>query len=32
MNFGNEEEAKGLFQEIPFYKTFIKKPRIKCLK
>ena len=26
------EERKGLFQELPFYNTFIEKPRIKHLK
>ena len=33
ISFWDEKEAKGLFQELPFYrKTFIEKPRIKCLK
>ena len=32
MNFWGEKERKGLFQELPFYNTFIEKPRIKCLK
>ena len=32
MNFWDEKEAKGLLQELPFYKTFIEKPRIKLLK
>ena len=32
MNFWDEKEAKRLFQELPFYSTFINKPRIKHLK
>ena len=32
MSFWDEKEAKGLFQELPFYNTFIEKPRIKRLK
>ena len=28
-SFWNEKEAKRLFQELPFYNTFIKKPSIK---
>ena len=32
MNFWEEKEAKGLFQELPFYNTFIEKPCTKCLK
>ena len=32
MSFWYEKEAKGLFQELPFYNTFIQKPRIKHLK
>ena len=28
----DENEAKRLFQELPFYKAFIEKPRIKRLK
>ena len=32
MSFWHEKEAKGLFQELPFYNTFIEKPRIKRLK
>ena len=32
MNFWEEKEAKGLFQELPFYNTFIEKPCIKRLK
>ena len=31
MSFWNEKEAKGLFQELPFYNTFIEKPYIKRL-
>ena len=31
-NFWYEKEAKALFQKLPFYNTFIKKPRIKHLK
>ena len=29
MNFWYEKEAKVLFQDLPFYNTFIEKPRIK---
>ena len=29
--FWNEKEAKELFQELPFYDTFIEKPKIKRL-
>ena len=32
MNFWDEKETKGLFQELLFYNIFIKKPRIKRLK
>ena len=32
MNFWDEKEAKRFFQELQFYNTFIKKPRIKYLK
>ena len=32
MSFWHEKEAKGLFQELPFYNTFIEKPRINVLK
>ena len=32
MNFWDEREAKGLFQEISFYNTFTEKPHIKRLK
>ena len=32
MNFWDEKEGKRLFQELPFYNTFLEKPRIKCLK
>ena len=28
----DEKEAKRLFQELPFYNIFIKKPRIKHLR
>ena len=31
MSFWDKKEPKGLFQELRFYNTFIKKPRIKCL-
>ena len=29
MSFLNEREAKGLFQELSFYNTFIEKPNLK---
>ena len=32
MNFWDEKEAKGLFQELPFYNVPIGKPRINHLK
>ena len=32
MNFWNEKEAKGLFQELSFHNTFTEKPHIKSLK
>ena len=32
MSFWDENEAKRLFQELPFYNTFIGKPHIKRLK
>ena len=32
MSFWDEKEAKRLFQKLPFYKTFIEKPRIKLPK
>ena len=32
MNFWDEKETKRLFQELPFYNTFIEKPRIKLIK
>ena len=32
MNLWDEKEAKRLFQELPFYNTFIEKPHIKRLK
>ena len=32
MKFGDENEAKRLFQKLPFYNTFIEKPCIKHLK
>ena len=32
MNVWNKKEAKELFQELPFYNTFIEMPRIKRLK
>ena len=32
MSFGDEKEAKELFQELPFHNTFIEKPHIKHLK
>ena len=32
MIFRDEREAKRLFQKLPFYNSFIKKPRIKHLK
>ena len=31
-NIWDEREAKWLFQKLPFYNTFIEKPRIKCFK
>ena len=31
MSFWDEKEPKGLFQELPFYNTFIEKPSIKRL-
>ena len=31
MSFWYEKQAKKLFQELPFYNTFIKKPSIKHL-
>ena len=31
-NFWYKKEAKAFFQKLPFYNTFIKKPRIKHLK
>ena len=31
-NIWDEKEAKWLFQKLPFYNTFIEKPRIKCFK
>ena len=32
MSFGNEKEAKILFQELPFYNVLIDKSRFKRLK
>ena len=32
MRLWDEQEAKGLFKELPFYNTFIEKPHIKHLK
>ena len=32
MSSWDEKEAKGLFQELPFYNAFIKKPHSNCLK
>ena len=32
MSFWDEKEANVLFQELPFYNTFIEKSRIKHLK
>ena len=32
MNYWDEKEAKELFQELPFYNTFVKNPCIKHLK
>ena len=32
MSIWNEKEAKGLFQELPFYNVLIGKPNIKHLK
>ena len=32
MSFSDEKEAKRLFQKLPFYNTFIAKPRTKRLK
>ena len=32
MSFGDKKEAKRLFQKLPFYNTFIEKPKIKHLK
>ena len=32
MSFWDEKEAKRLFEELPFYNTFIEKPCIKRLK
>ena len=32
MSFWNEKEATRLFQKLPFYNTFIEKPKIKHLK
>ena len=32
MSFWNEKEPKELLQKLPFYNTFIEKPRIKHLK
>ena len=32
MSFWDEKEAKGLFQELPFYNVLITKPKIKHLK
>ena len=32
MNFWDEKKTKRLFQELPFYNTFIEKPRIKLIK
>ena len=29
MSFWDEKEAKGLFRELPFYNTFIKKKKKK---
>ena len=29
MSFWGDEEAKVLFEKLPFYNTFIEKPRIK---
>ena len=29
MSFWDDEEAKGLFEKLPFYNTFIEKPSIK---
>ena len=29
MSFGDEKEAKRLFQKLPFYNTFIENPLIK---
>ena len=31
MSFGDEKEAKGLFQKLPFYNVLIEKPKIKYL-
>ena len=32
MNFWDKKEVKRLFQDLPFYNTFIKKPHVKHLK
>ena len=32
MSFGDQQETKGLFQELPFYNKLIEKPRIKHFK
>ena len=32
MSSWDEKEAKGLFQELPFYNILIEKPHIKYLK
>ena len=32
MSFWEEKEAKGLFQELPFYNVFVEKRKLKHLK